>query len=317
MPPAPWTRSDVWIPSASQRLAAWLYRPVSAGPPRIPGPCIVMAHGFGGVRELRLDAFAERFAAAGYVALVFDYRHFGASEGEPRQILDISRQHEDWAAAIAYARSLDGVDPAAIVLWGTSFGGGHVLAAAARDARVAAVVAQVPHTNANAAMRTAPLSQVLRLMGAALRDAARALLGRSPHYVPIFGPPGSVAAMTAPGALEAVERLRPPGFQERNDVAARVFLQIARYSPGRLAARVRCPLLVLACDEDRLTPAADARKAARLAPRGEIVTYPIDHFDIYAGADFERAVDDTLRFLQRHVPVAARDTAVVSARVEA
>jgi dienelactone hydrolase len=295
-----WTRFDVWIPSGSERLAAWLYRPA---PARETAPCIVMAHGFGGVRELRLDAFAERFAAAGYVAIVFDYRHFGASDGVPRQILDIGKQHADWAAAVAFARGTAGVDPARIVLWGTSFGGGHVLVTAARDAAIAAVVAQVPHTNASAAMRTAPVGQVLRLVGAALRDFFGALVGRAPYYVPIFGAPGDVAAMTAPGALAAVERLRPPGFRERNDVAARVFLQIARYSPGRMAAQVRAPLLVLACEKDRLTPRADAEEAARRAPRGELIVYPIDHFDIYAGADFERAVQDTLAFLERHVPV--------------
>ena len=47
----------------------------------------VMAHGLGGVRQMRLDAFAERFSSAGYRCLVFDYRHFGAGAGEPRQLL--------------------------------------------------------------------------------------------------------------------------------------------------------------------------------------------------------------------------------------
>jgi len=51
----------------------------------------VLAHGFGGVREARLDAFAERFGDAGLAALVFDYRYFGASTGEPRQLIDIGR----------------------------------------------------------------------------------------------------------------------------------------------------------------------------------------------------------------------------------
>ncbi len=44
---------------------------------------LVMAHGLGGVRQMRLDAFAERFSSAGYRCLVFDYRHFGASAGGP------------------------------------------------------------------------------------------------------------------------------------------------------------------------------------------------------------------------------------------
>jgi hypothetical protein len=86
-------RTELTFPSGDGRCAAWLYQ---ASPnTRQPGesaPCIVLAHGFGGVREARLGAFAERFAEAGIAALVFDYRHFGASSGEPRQLLDIHRQ---------------------------------------------------------------------------------------------------------------------------------------------------------------------------------------------------------------------------------
>src|SRR5947209_8196715 len=98
-------RSDVTFDSWGERCAAWLYRP-DASEPR---PCVVLGHGWSGVREQALDRYAERFAAAGLAALVFDYRHFGASEGEPRQLLDIRRQLADWAAAISYARTLDGV----------------------------------------------------------------------------------------------------------------------------------------------------------------------------------------------------------------
>jgi fermentation-respiration switch protein FrsA (DUF1100 family) len=76
-----------------------------------------MAHGFSAVRDQRLDAYAERFADAGLACVVFDYRHFGASEGEPRQLLDISRQLEDWRAAVAFARGLDGIDPERIGLY--------------------------------------------------------------------------------------------------------------------------------------------------------------------------------------------------------
>jgi dienelactone hydrolase len=83
-------RSDVTFESAGTRCAAWLYRPVESGGG--PAPCVVLAHGFSGVRDQRLDAYAERFAQAGLAALVFDYRYFGDSDGEPRQLLDIRRQ---------------------------------------------------------------------------------------------------------------------------------------------------------------------------------------------------------------------------------
>lgn len=95
------TRSDVTFPSGDGSCAAWLYVPDDAP---APGPIIVMAH------QMRLDAFAERFSAAGYRCLVFDYRHFGASAGETRQLLSLRRQLEDWNFAITHARGLDGVD---------------------------------------------------------------------------------------------------------------------------------------------------------------------------------------------------------------
>ena len=81
---------------------------------------------------MRLDAYAERFRAAGYACLVFDYRNFGDSEGAPRQLLDIRMQLQDWTVAVAYSRTLAGIDHNRIGLWGTSFSGGHVIATAAR-----------------------------------------------------------------------------------------------------------------------------------------------------------------------------------------
>ena len=91
-------REDVWFTSGDDRISAWLYRPSNGGADRT-APLLVMAHGLGAVRTMRLDAYAERFSAAGYACLVFDYRCFGDSEGQPRQLLDIGMQLADWAAA--------------------------------------------------------------------------------------------------------------------------------------------------------------------------------------------------------------------------
>lgn len=105
-------------------------------------PCIVMAHGLGGTRAAGLAPFMERFAAAGLQVPCFDYRGFGESEGLPRQVVSVPGQLEDRAAAIAFARTLPGVDPERIATWGSSFSGSHSVAAAVRDGRIAAVSAQ-------------------------------------------------------------------------------------------------------------------------------------------------------------------------------
>jgi uncharacterized protein len=291
-------REDVRFPSGGETLAGWLYRPDE---PDDDAPCVVLAHGFGALKEGRLDAYAERFAAAGFAALVFDYRHFGESTGEPRNLIDVGRQHADWRAAVSHARALDGVDADRIVLWGSSFSGGHVIAVGADDPRVAAIVAQVPHASGLGTLRSAGPRNVLRLTVAGLRDAARAVRGRAPYYAPIVGPPGTLGAMTSPDALPGYAAMYPEGFDWRNEYAARIGLTVATYSPGRRAADVACPLLVAVGDRDVVTPPGPARKAAGRARLGELVSYDAGHFDLYRGELFDRAVADQVRFLSRHV----------------
>ncbi len=263
-----------------------------------------MAHGLAGVKEMRLDAFADRFAEAGYRCLVFDYRHFGASSGEPRQLLDVGRQLEDWRSAVTFARTLDGVDPDRVVLWGTSFGGGHVLRTAARDHRVAAVVSQCPFTDGLASTLAVPPWTSVKVTARALRDVVAALLGRAPVMVPSYGPPGSTALMTAPDAAAGVEALLPADLEIRSDVAARFALDIIRYFPGRDARHVTCPVHVAVCENDTVAPTRATLRHAAKAPRGEIVMQSGGHFDIYVGEDFERNVAQQLAFLAQHVPVA-------------
>lgn len=295
------TRSDVTFPSGETTCAAWLYEPNQAGG---PGPVIVMAHGLGGVREERLDAFADRFSAAGYVCLVFDYRYFGASGGEPRQLLDVKSQREDWAAAVSFARTLPTVDPDRVVVWGTSFGGGHAIVTAAQDNRIAAAISQCPFTDGLASGTAMSPVTSAKVTVRAVRDVIGARLGRAPVMIPTYGPPGSTALMTSPDAVSGVEALMPAGATYPKGVAARIALQIPVNFPGRQAKNVACPLHVVICERDTVAPAKPTQRYAAAAPRGEIKLYDAGHFDIYVGEWFERNVTDQLDFLARHVPVA-------------
>lgn len=296
------TRTDVTFPSGEATCAAWLYAPDGATP-TAPAPIIVMAHGLGGVREARLDAFAERFAAAGYASLVFDYRYFGASGGEPRQLLDVKRQRNDWKAAIAYARSLPSVDPDRVVVWGTSFGGGHAIVTAAEDKSVVAAIAQCPFTNGLASVLAVPPLVSAKVTVRAVRDIAGSLVGRAPVLVPSFGPPASTALMTAPDAVAGVEAIIPADGSYHKEVSARIALQLATNFPGRRAKDVTCPLHVAICERDNVAPPKPTQKYAARAPRGEVKLYDAGHFDIYVGDWFERNVADQLDFLARHVPL--------------
>jgi fermentation-respiration switch protein FrsA (DUF1100 family) len=290
-------REDVRFPSGEADCAAWLYRPAATD---APVPLVILGHGLGAVREMRLDAYAERFAAAGFAALAFTYRYFGDSGGEPRQLLDIRRQHEDWRAALRHGRALEGIRPDAIALWGSSFAGGHVLEIGAGEPGIAALVSQCPFTDGLASMRAADPKVAARLTALALRDELAARTGRPPVRVPTAGAPGGTALMTAPDALPGVEALSA-GHAIDHTVTARVGLRIGPYRPGRALRRPHPPALLCVCEHDSVAPAAAAIKHAERGRDVELRRYPIGHFEIYWGDWFERAVADQLEFLQRHL----------------
>ncbi|MDA0181682.1 alpha/beta hydrolase [Solirubrobacter phytolaccae] len=274
--------------------AAWLYPGRGPG----PAPCVILAHGFDGVREQALDRYAERFQREGLAAFVFDYRHFGASGGEPRQLMSNRRQVEDWRAAVAYARGLDSVDAQRIALWGTSNSGGHVLKVAAADPEIRAVVTQAPLISGPAQLRSMPIARSARLLGAGLRDQVGALLGLKPVLIKSAGRPYTRAVTTTPDALSGLDRITPLDSTWRNAVCARFALTTTFYSATRAGKRVRCPLLVCVADGDNVIPPGPALK---LSERGTLRRYPSTHFALYYGRTFAAAARDQAEFLRTHL----------------
>lgn len=263
-----------------------------------PAPCVVLCTGFGGTQDTpALTATAADFAAAGYHAVTFDYRSFGESDGEPRQVVSIEGQLADIAAAVERARSLPNVDPARIVLWGTSLGGGHVVVAAARDHRVAAVIAQIPFNGFPRRVQGRSAWSTLRLLAVMAEDAGRAKLRWTPRYIPAVGAPGELAVMTGPDVQNAIAGMDSATWS--NQAAPRGLIEMMRYRPGDVAHLVTCPVLVCIGTEDAEATPQNAAELAHRAPRGELREYPAGHFDFYS-EDLRRAVcADQVAFLRR------------------
>jgi uncharacterized protein len=282
-------REDLTFPADGATCAAWLY---PAADREAPAPVIVMAHGLSGTRRDRLGPFAERFAEAGIAALLFDHRGFGDSGGEP-DLFHPRRQLDDWRAALAFARSLPGTDPARVATFGSSMGGGNALAAAADDRRVAAAVSQVPFLDILRQAHRSPPGVMARSLLAAARG----------HHLPAVGQPDEAALINAPGGEAGWRRVVAIGEDSRwrNRVSARWLLG-RPYRPARHAAKLHCPWLVCVGEADRVARPGPAIAAARRAPFGELRTYPgVDHFDIYDGPRHEAVVADEVAFLRRHL----------------
>ncbi|GAA4975854.1 pimeloyl-ACP methyl ester carboxylesterase [Nonomuraea thailandensis] len=289
-------RTKVSFTAGGIRCAGYLHLPAGSG----TAPCVVLCHGFSGTMD-RLFDHAEHFAAEGFAALVFDYRGFGESDGEPRQLPDIGGQLADVRAAVAFARGHERVDPGRVLLWGNSLGGAHAITVAADDPGIAAVVAQIPFNGFPKKVEGRSTGETLRLLGAIVWDALRGRLGLSPYYIPMVGRPGELAVAATPEADQHIQTLT--GGQTtlwRNSVAPRGLLRMMRYRPADAAARLACPLLVCVAAQDRETPLESTRVLAERAPRGELRAYPGTHFTFYTDPELrERVVADQIDFYRR------------------
>jgi len=286
-------RSNRYFLSGDGLCTAWLYLPEGVEKP----PVVVMAHGFSAERGFRLPAYAEKFTGAGMAVLLFDYRNFGESPGTPRQLVDPDRHLEDWRAAIAHARELHEVDGTRLALWGSSFSGGHVIMAAAEDASIKAIVAQVPYVGGLEVKL--PFKMKLKAAWALLRDRMKARKGGA-YYIPAVGSPRRFGCMMAEEAEEFLD-LVPEGSKWQNAVPARILTRLAAYQPREQAEKVTCPALIAVAEKDQLTPAQLARDMAGKMARVAVASYECGHFGVYDGAIFEDVAVRERDFLKQYL----------------
>ena len=295
-------REEVRFASGGEDCAASLFRPPGTS---AAAPAVVLCSGLSCVRDQGLDAFAERLAAAGFVAMAIDYRHFGDSGGEPRGLVSGARQRQDIVAALEFAAALDRVDPARLALWGYSLGGGNVQAVALETEGIAAAVCVAPVVSGmSSLLHVGGVGHVARLAAAGARDGLRALRGAEPYRVAAAGAPGTLAALNSPDSDPGFASITPPGSSWDNELCARVALA----PPYRLAGKVRrieIPMLYCITEQDDINPPQLGMKAAEAVPLGELRLYPGGHFDPFIGENLERMAADQVEFLRRHLTSAA------------
>jgi len=312
-----YTRSTVVLPgggSNKTQLEAWLYLPKVEE----ATPIVLMAHGLGGQKDFGLHSTAHVFATAGLAVLVFDYATWGGSDGEPRHWVSPSRHLDDWEAAVRYIQgpALAGrVDSSKLVLWGTSYSGGHVLTLAASrlgPGEVTAIVSQVPHLSGPRAsavsVRNRGVLSSVKLLLAGVLDAAGASLSRvglhlPPLYVRLVGLPGTATIM----ALNAKEltnyyakhpKTMLGGWQ--NKALARLALEAPANSPLDHVHKLKgkMPVLFLAVTQDSLCPYKAVQEAVEIiGPTARLVTYDCDHFSMYLSRVWKEAIAEQLAFL--------------------
>lgn len=291
------TRLDVEFPAHDDvTLRGWLYTP--DGATDVPGAAVVMTHGFSATRAMGLDRYADVFAEGGLTVLVYDHAGLGASDGEPRQVIDAWRQARDYRTAVTWIASRGDVDASRIGIWGSSFAGGVALVVAAVDRRIRAVVANVPWSGS-------PGVDYDRTDAAfaAMRDALDDPHG--PGTASQRGEPaGPAAVVEEPGEVlpaflpqpESSEWFLRVGRAAGSGWENRVWFGVPpadapAFDPGIAVAHVApTPLLMVVATEDNLA-ATDVALAAfeRAGEPKSLEVIEGHHFVPYDGEAFTRA----------------------------
>jgi len=273
------SKREVWFQCNGTRCHGLLYKPLeNKGKDGNPG--LVMAMGFGMVKEAHADDYAPIFAEEGFTVLVFDYRRWGKSEGEPRQALYPLDQVSDYRCAIRYLQDSGLIDPGKVCVWGTSFSGGHVLTLLAfPQPGVSCGIAQVPnvYTYRTALEYFGSLEPVMMLA----EQGRKQCCNGQPAYIPIVSREGPSVIMTD----EAYEYYTQHAAKFEtfvNRITLDSIDQVLAYNPGDYAHLIKKPLLMIIAKKDKTTPPQLAKEIASKIPGSvSIEEFEVGHFDIY------------------------------------
>ena len=260
-------------------------------------PALVLCHGWGGTKAHLNGQIAPSFARAGYVVFTFDYRGWGESNSRliipgdmpkpdedgnvtvkvlaVQQLVDPLDQQEDIDAAITFIEGEPGVDPNRIGIWGSSFGGGHVIWRAAHDSRVKCVLAQVGSMNSRSGLELDPGLDVI-------------------HANKIKRVRGELAPL--PLDDDKPEGLTGSPYYER----------FVEFVPVEHVSKITVPVLIIDAENEHYFDIKDHGGAVYAALKGRVPTEyhvfeDIGHYDVYRGETLQKCLALQISWLDKYL----------------
>jgi dienelactone hydrolase len=289
-------RVDIW--SDGIRLAGNLWYPkgLKAGDKL---PAIICCNGWGGLRQQLDIALAPFLAKAGYVVLTFDYRGWGESDsrlvikgkmplpdsnGELivkaraiRELVDPFEHVEDIIASLDFLSAEPSVDFDRIGLWGTSFGGGHVVYVAAHDDRVKCIVSMVPGMDSSTVHQFFPTRKTAS-------HRARGEFDPVPQWGNLLADSGNPNVL-GQEETDLVSQWKKTKFAPILKGTPHLS-RIGKYRPVQFAEKLKVPTLIIVAENDEVNNNQEHGKKVydlikdRVKAKYEV--YPGTHFDVYS-----------------------------------
>ena len=262
-------------------------------------PVIIIAHGLGHPRFIANMRYARGLVLNGYAVFLFDYRNYGFSEGEIRNLTDPLCQMDDIRAAIAHLRSLAMIDNTRIVLCGISLAGGYPLTIAAEDHDIAAVVCMIPVMSPKVSLKKKKKTAALPYIILTSYDAILGFIGLKPFCIPMFVSRSHLNDFTDsvyyPGYTFDCSQIHGKRVVHHiaiqniltgqsvvwvNLVPFRSLKKILAYEAISALPKVQCPILVIAAKNDPVVPYSMLKSMMEPYSNVEFFTYEGNHYNV-------------------------------------
>jgi uncharacterized protein len=248
-------------------------------------PAVVVGGSLTSVKEQMSAQYAQELAKQGIAALAFDYRHYGQSDGLPRQLENVETKKSDLKAAVTFLQTVPSIQAQGISLLGVCTSGGNVIQAAAEDTRLRSVVtiagwfvepSMVP-------MMYGGDAAIANLKAQSSQALAKYRATGNADMVQTYGMAGSGAAHAGDHMDYYVNKQRGNISQWTNSFAVQSWDSWLSFDPVASAAKVKVPTMIIHSDDSALPD--QARKVyGLLAGKKELTCLKGGHFEFYDNA---------------------------------
>ncbi|MBV8832663.1 MAG: alpha/beta hydrolase [Acidobacteriaceae bacterium] len=263
---------------------------------------VIVEGSFTSVKEQMPGTYAQKFADQGFVALAFDYSHYGESAGEPRQLESPAEKLSDLQAASSYLTELPYVQAVGMVGICTSAGNAAYLVAAEPRIKALAIIA---------AFLPSPALYIMMYgeEGVARRKEAAADSRRKYEetgevdFVPAYSEVDQSAVNYRPaGSYDYyLNEARGNVPEYRNEAALMGLEELLEFDPSSKASAITTPTMVFHSDGCAF-PDQAKKFYSELRGEKELVWADGAHFDYYdSQAQIDNAVGNVTRFFRTHL----------------
>jgi fermentation-respiration switch protein FrsA (DUF1100 family) len=292
----------VTFSSEGLKCCGLLYLP-EGGEQKKQFPAVIMAHGLSGVKEQALPQVAEKFADAGFVTFIFDYRFFGDSEGEPRNQVFPLEMVEDYRNALTWVSELPNVDPKRIGIWGTSLSGGIALYTTTFDKRVKAVVVQVPAIFNPVIRFTRSPDAWVNDSNLISQDRIERFRTGTINYIKIVALPGQQCVLPGKEAYDFFMSTKEVAPNWRNQMTVESIEKMREFDViSSIELLSPTPVMFIPAENDGLISIESISAVyEKVSEPKFMVPLPITHFEIYRDPWLSKAADLAIDWYRKYL----------------